>query len=753
MRLIILIILISTFIHSGTWKNNGPFGAKITSIAVDPLDSTIVYAGTYGKGIYKSVDSGDHWFLINNGFPEWNTKTIGSPTSPSWWFGDHFPVNTIVIRKDSNQYIYAGLSGGGITFSKDHGHSWTSLNNGLPDSSEISVIWINPKNASILLCGLKYPANGLYKSVNGGSSWSFVSTVRDNNGFINELKDIKHNPLNPDSVYVSIGHTLYLSVDNGLSWQIINQQSGFDRLLILKDDPKHILAIVDTGYEDNVLMHSTDGGYNWDYFPQGAHWGYISALDEDINGTIYVYRQDVNELWISRDTGSTWDSHPLISDFGEFRAEPFSISPFAISPHNPWNIYFGTQAGFFKSENGGADYILKENGMINSYINTVAANPENPDIVYAGGDNGFWKTENNGRDWQRLSLMNVNTIAIDKTHPDTLYIGGDSLLRSFDCGFTFDLLMPNAIISEIEIHPNLNNTILVGIYPSTVKKSDDFGSTWNMIFSPEYRSFQIKDIKFHQTNDSLVYFGTDYNQNDHGLFKSTNMGESWDRISDPGLVKSVVLSAANEDTLWVCTSNTIQVSHDGGHTFTVLFDSISTHMSSLFRWSADIPKLLATTKDKGGFELDLKTQTYKTMQGEYDPRISAMDMSSGQNVWFATHGSGVWLGKDIITTINKSTQSETVPSSFHISGNYPNPFNNGTNIQIRVYVPTKISVRIFSVSGQLIKQLPGRKYLEGTHSIYWDGLGTQNKTASSGLYIVSVSDGTVTRYHKIILLK
>lgn len=754
MRLIILFLLVATNIYSQTWTNNGPFGANITSIAIDPADSTILYVGTYGKGIYKSVNSGESWFLINNDLPQWQSKTIGSPTLPSWWFGDHYPVTTLAVRRDSSQYIYAGFDGGGVAFSNDQGNTWSSINSDLPDSASVNAFWINPDNPSFMLCGLKNSEYGLYKSLDGGLSWLLVEQVHDSSGFGNDVKDIQHVPTHPDSIFLSVGYTLFLSVDSGLSWKIINQQLGFDRLLILKNDPKHILAIVDTWFEDNILMHSTDGGQNWDFFPEGEHWAHISALNADKNGTIYVYKQDENKLWVRDKAGLSWTPQPLISDFGEFMGETFSITPFTISPHNPMHIYFGTQAGLFKSANGGANYVLKENGMINSYINDIAVNPKNQETAYTGGENGLWKTENSGQVWRRLSLMNVNVIAIDTKHPDTLYIGGDSLIRSFDGGLSFDLLIPKVIITEIEIHPVQKNLIFIGTYPSSVLKSEDFGESWSTSFFPDHGgTFRIKDIEFHQTNDSIVYFGTDYNQVNHGLYKSSDMGEKWDKISDPGLVKSIVLPSIYEDTVYVCTSNNIQVSGNGGHNFSILFDSISSNMSSILKLSDDNLKLLAGSKDKGAFELNLKTKTFKAIPGSHDPRLSAINMYSEKDFYFATNGSGVWLGKDIISSINNAIKTEALPLSFDIIGNWPNPFNNGTKIQIKVNTQAELSIRIFTVSGQLIKEYPKTKYSAGIHYINWDGLGNAKNTVSSGLYILSVSNGTTGRYHKIVLLK
>ena len=73
--------------------NNGLYGGKVESLAIDPANTQIIYAGT-GNGVFKSTDGGANWSQINNGLPEYTD------------------VRSLAIDPANTQLIYAGTEGG-----------------------------------------------------------------------------------------------------------------------------------------------------------------------------------------------------------------------------------------------------------------------------------------------------------------------------------------------------------------------------------------------------------------------------------------------------------------------------------------------------------------------------------------------------------------------------------------------------------------------------------------------------------------
>jgi len=108
----ILLPALSPAAVDNTWP--GAEGGTIQALAIDPITSTTLYAGTEVRGVYKSSDSGSTWTAANNGLTEVNVQALAID-----------PVN--------NTTLYAGTNGGGVFKSTDGGDAWSAVNNGLTD--------------------------------------------------------------------------------------------------------------------------------------------------------------------------------------------------------------------------------------------------------------------------------------------------------------------------------------------------------------------------------------------------------------------------------------------------------------------------------------------------------------------------------------------------------------------------------------------------------------------------------------------
>lgn len=135
-----------------------------TSIAFDPVSSDIIYVGSSQNGIYKSIDSGSTWTQKNNGLP-------------SYSFGDAW-VDSVAVDPNNNSVVWAGTNGReGIFKSEDGGENWVleGLDEFTEDVYKIQTIAINPNNSNTILIGAGYTQDNIWKTTNGGNSW--VSTL------------------------------------------------------------------------------------------------------------------------------------------------------------------------------------------------------------------------------------------------------------------------------------------------------------------------------------------------------------------------------------------------------------------------------------------------------------------------------------------------------------------------------------------------------------------------------------------------
>jgi len=137
---------------------------RVSTIAIDPKDSKILYAGTagyYGGSLYKSTDGGENWEDIAG---EDNVYDPGDPDIVRLKSG----VTAIAIDPSNSKVIYAGTAQlGDVLKSTDGGNSWKLT--GLKDKGIINSLIINPQNSNEIVAATW--AKGFYKSLDGGNSW------------------------------------------------------------------------------------------------------------------------------------------------------------------------------------------------------------------------------------------------------------------------------------------------------------------------------------------------------------------------------------------------------------------------------------------------------------------------------------------------------------------------------------------------------------------------------------------------------
>ena len=154
------------------WRVEGPgnIGARINAIAVQPTNYDVIYVGYSTGGVWKTVDGGDTWLPI---FDQGQASAIGD----------------IVVDPSNPNRIYVGTgdlniggysySGDGLWKSDNGGATWSNI--GLAEVRIISKILIDPGNPNTIYVGaMGNPSiadanRGLYKTTNGGGTWTKVA--------------------------------------------------------------------------------------------------------------------------------------------------------------------------------------------------------------------------------------------------------------------------------------------------------------------------------------------------------------------------------------------------------------------------------------------------------------------------------------------------------------------------------------------------------------------------------------------------
>ena len=365
------------------FRHIGPLGNRVSSVAGVPGDRFTYFAGAATGGIWKTEDAGLHWRPV---FDDQPVHSIGAlavaPSDP-----------TVVWAGTGETFIRSNVSiGNGVWKSTDGGDTWH--HSGLEGTGRIGRVVVHPTNPDIAYAaalGHAYapqPERGVYRTTDGGRTWTHVLFVDENTG----ASDIAMDPNNPRILFAGMwqlelktwtrqsggpGSGLYVSRDGGDNWTRLEGNGlpttpvGKIAVCLSPDDSRRVYALIETG--DGVPMNGEDTG----------------------NG----------ELWRSEDGGRTWDvvnySHNLASRSAYY-------SRCAVAPDDRDEVYF-LSGNFSRSLNGGEsaesyNFLRNQRESPGWDHHDMWIDPTDADRMIIGFDGGITLSENRGRSWFRVQL-------------------------------------------------------------------------------------------------------------------------------------------------------------------------------------------------------------------------------------------------------------------------------------------------------------------------------------------------------------
>jgi photosystem II stability/assembly factor-like uncharacterized protein len=479
-------------------------------------------------------------------------------TGPSWTpLGppDGSTVPALAFDPTNQAIVYAGVWGGGVFKSLDGGRNW-SLSSGGLYASQVNALAVDPRDPRSVYAGT---TEGFYRSHDGGRTWLPSELSRDvlaitvdsrRAGSLNiatrdglfrstdggvrwvettpAIHDVRFYapaisaaPSQPQTVYTAyIGYRsgIFRSGDGGKTWYQVSRKVA-TTLSVDAGDPELVYA---GGWR------SKDGGLTWSALPEG--FARAVAVPSRPGVAIALYRGDLHPgggLAISEDEGRTWRL---------LRGLDSEIRALAISPSRPDTWLVGTSgAGVLRSDNSGETWRFGRAGLRGFAANLVRIVPERNAIFTAGGS-GLYRTTNGGASWSWvLPDVLVTALAVDPSDPDTLYAGAVS--RDGEDGIVY--------------------------------KSEDGGSTWETLV-PEEPFGPISDLLVLPADPQTVYAAVwtpDAFSDRPGLFRSTDGGETWSRISGFGEVADLELDPGDPDVIYATQGRGILRSTDRGETW------------------------------------------------------------------------------------------------------------------------------------------------------------------------------------------
>jgi photosystem II stability/assembly factor-like uncharacterized protein len=324
--------------HAPAWTSIGPAGAYLKVLAIDPWTPTTLYAGMVEDdyhpqwGVYKSDDGGGTWNAVNTGML------------------DGFAIFALAIDPVTPSTLYAGLGGydggpggGGVFKSMNGGGTWSPVNTGLSQNIGVLALAIDPITPLTLYAGTD--AGGVFKSIDGGGTWSNANIGLSSDAVPSAnlaIFSLAIDPVTTSTLYAGtyLGG-VFKSIDRGGSWNAIN--TGLPTEVVFS-----VLAI-------DPMNSSTL------YAGKGTYWGGAGGVFKSVDG------------------GGTWN------DITSGLPTDVSIHAVTIDPWTTSTLYVGSfGGGVFISRDGGNSWSDFNAGLTDRLVHAIAVNPLTPTTVYAG---------------------------------------------------------------------------------------------------------------------------------------------------------------------------------------------------------------------------------------------------------------------------------------------------------------------------------------------------------------------------------
>ena len=381
------------------WRHVGPEGNRVTSVAGVAGDPNVYYAGAASGGIFKTTDGGVHWSPMSDSLP---VSSIGAlavaPSDPN-----------VVWAGTGEPFIRSNISlGWGVWRSTDAGKHWTRA--GLENTGRISRIVVDPRDpdhAWVAALGRAYgpqPERGIYRTTDGGKSWTRVLFVNDSTG----ASDLVMDPSNPRVLYAGMwqieihtwgrtsggkGSGIWTTRDGGTTWTRLTGHGlpekpvGKIGLAMSAAMPNRVYALIETG--DGVPL------------PNG---------DSTASG----------RLFRSDDAGATWK---LVSHDRQTAGRTHYYNRMAFEPDNADVGYF-LAANWAKTVDAGATITDPPNDEVpGGDHHDIWIDPTNGSRMIVSHDGGLSITTNRARSWLRVQLpiAQVYHVTVDNRIPYNLY--------------------------------------------------------------------------------------------------------------------------------------------------------------------------------------------------------------------------------------------------------------------------------------------------------------------------------------------
>ncbi len=651
------------------WRLVGPFrGGRVIAVAGDPADPLTAYFGACSGGVWKTIDAGASWRCISDGY--FQTASVGAIAVAD-------SDNNIIYAGMGEACIRGNVThGDGVYRSDDAGDTW--VHRGLESTLHISRLRVDPHDPDLVYVAAfghafgPHPDRGVYRTRDGGLNWEKTLYVNETTGAC----DLSMDPRNPRILYAAMweaqrspwslvsggeGSGIYKTTNGGDSWSNLTDNPGLPSgikgrigIAVSPANPDRVWALIEA--VDGGLYRSDNGGKTWmkltgnpDLMQRPWYYMHIFADPKDAN-TVYVCNL---RMWKSTDGGSTFSQMP--TPHGDNH-------DLWIDPENPRRMVQGNDGGACVSLDAGITWSsiynqptaqfyhvttdtqfpyriygaqqdnttlsvpsYSDRGLImaddtypvgGSESGYIAVRPDNPNIIYAGGyasrmtrydhasrqqvDTTVWPDDpiGYGADSMKYRFQWTFPIMLSPHDPDVLYVTGNHVHRSVSGGQQFEVVSPDltrgdpetllpsggeitkdnvsteyyATIFAFTESPVTRGVLWTGSDDGLINVSRDGGDSWSDVTPqvlPDWTLISIIEASPHDEATAYVA-ATRYKLDDFTpyLIRTTDFGATWELITN-GIHDNDFTRVIREDPvvpglLYAGTESGVYISWDNG---------------------------------------------------------------------------------------------------------------------------------------------------------------------------------------------
>jgi len=630
-----------------SWRLLGPFrGGRVTAVAGIPGRPLTYFFGATGGGVWKTEDGGLNWRCISDGY--FKTGSVGALAVSEW-------DPNVVYAGMGEAPIRGNVShGDGIYKSTDGGKTWKHV--GLADTSQISRIRIHPRNPDLVYVaalGHVYGTNderGVFRSMDGGKTWEKILFRSNKAGAIDLILD----PNNSRVIFATFweafrtphslssggpGSGLFKSVDGGDTWTEISRNKGLPQgiqgkigVTVSPAQPDRVWAIVEA--EDGGVFRSDDGGGTWAKLNEDRRlrqraWYYSRIYADPKNAdSVYVlntgfYKSadggrtyasipaphgDNHDLWIdpgdpkrminSNDGGANVSLNGGLSWTGQGNQPTAQFYHVAVDNQFPYWVYGAQQDNSTvriasRTATGSID-TPDWHAVGGGESGFVLPKPDNPNIVYAGSYGGLltrwdyvtrqervitaWPDNpmGSGAGGTKFRYQWTAPILVSRFDPNVLYHAAQVLFRSRNEGQSWETISPDLTTNDKERQKSSGGPITqdntsveyyctifalaesfqdpkilwVGSDDGLVHMTKDGGKNWENITPREMGKWSlVSSIEPSSFDAATAYLAADRHELDDFkpyVYKTEDFGKTWKMIG-AGMPQNTFVRVVRED--------------------------------------------------------------------------------------------------------------------------------------------------------------------------------------------------------------